>query len=72
MSGESTPVLSGAIPAFEMFMSAWEKAVEENPHLKPLIDPGLSWAYQYYGRMDRTRAYIVSMHKHVCVCKIFS
>jgi len=28
MSGETTPVLSGVIPAFEMFMSTWEDLAE--------------------------------------------
>lgn len=63
MSGERTPVLSGAIPAFEMFMTKWEKIACDFPQLKPLVEPGLEWAYRYYGRMDRTRAYIVAMCK---------
>jgi hypothetical protein len=61
MSGEGTPILSGAIPAFEMFMTKWEKLGNEHPHLKPFIKPGLDWAYRYYNRMDRTTAYIVAM-----------
>jgi hypothetical protein len=63
MSAEKTPILSGAIPAFEMFMSSWEKLAKEHPHLKPLIDPGLEWASIYYAKMDRTRAYIIAMCK---------
>jgi hypothetical protein len=61
MSGERTPILSGAIPAFEMFMTKWEKINQEHPNLKRLVWPGLEWAYKYYGRMDRTRAYIIAM-----------
>lgn len=61
MSGESRPILSGSIPAFETFMTQWEKLGKENPHLKPFIQPGLEWAYKYYNRMDRTTAYIVAM-----------
>lgn len=63
MSGESMPILSGAIPAFEMFMTKWEKLGAEHPHLKPFIQPGLDWAYKYYKRMDRTSAYIIAMCK---------
>jgi hypothetical protein len=63
MSGENTPILAGAIPAFEMFMTGWEKAAEDHTHLANLIQPGLDWAYLYYGRMDRTRAYIIAMCK---------
>lgn len=61
MSGESNPILSGAIPAFETFMSAWEKFSQGNPHLQHIVQPGLDWAYQYYAKMDRTRAYVVAM-----------
>jgi hypothetical protein len=63
MSGEKTPILSGAIPAFETFMSSWEKLGKEHRRLKPLIKPGLDWAYMYYGRMDRTKAYIIAMRE---------
>ena len=57
------PILSGAIPAFEMFMTKWEKLGVECPRLKPFIQPGLDWAYKYYKRMDRTTAYIIAMCK---------
>ncbi|KAF9495317.1 hypothetical protein BDN71DRAFT_1364148, partial [Pleurotus eryngii] len=33
MSQECTPVLAGAIPAFEMFMASQEKLGTMNPHL---------------------------------------
>jgi hypothetical protein len=66
MSNERLPILSGAIPSFEMFMSKWEQVVEApgNDRLKHLVQPGLELAYEYYGRMDRTRAYIVAMCKY--------
>jgi len=60
MSSERTPILSGAIPAFEMFMTKWEK-IANIEHLKPLVEPGLEWATRYYRRMDDTRAYVISM-----------
>jgi len=63
MSGEKTPILSGTIPAFEMFMTKWEKLSDEHPHLQPFIQKGLDWAYMYYARMDRTRAYVIAMCK---------
>jgi hypothetical protein len=63
MSGESHPILSGAIPAWEQFMTTWEKLSDEQPHLAPLIKKGLDWAYLYYGRMDHTRAYVIAMCK---------
>jgi len=61
MSGESTPILSGAIPAFEQFMTKWEVLANRHPHLKPWVDVGLQWATMYYAHMDGTCAYIVTM-----------
>jgi hypothetical protein len=63
MSGESSPLLSGAIPAFELFMTRWEKLKEEKPHLMQFIDKGLDLAYKYYKQMNHTHAYIVTMCK---------
>ena len=63
MSAESHPILSGAIPTFEQFMTTWEQLRDEHPHLSPMITRGLEWAYKYYGRMDHTRAYVVAMCK---------
>jgi hypothetical protein len=61
MSSESTPILAGAIPSFEMFMTKWEMLAEKFPRLEKWISIGLTWATKYYGRMDRTNAYIISM-----------
>lgn len=65
MSGERTPILCGAIPAFEMFMTTWEDMVEKHRNLKQLIQPGLNVAYEYYNRMDRTRAYAITMRQQI-------
>lgn len=61
MSQEKNPVLAGAIPAFEMFMTTWEKLGEQNSHLKRWTDLGLKWATKYYNRMDNTKAYVIAM-----------
>ncbi|OBZ73092.1 Zinc finger BED domain-containing protein 4 [Grifola frondosa] len=58
MSGERTPILSGTIPSFEMFMTRWEKLGKKAWHL---TDVGLKWAAKYYSRMDGTPAYIIAM-----------
>jgi hypothetical protein len=63
MSGERTPILCGTIPAFEVFMTRWEKAAKKFPNLKRYIKPGLEWAYMYYDRMDLTGAYVIAMRK---------
>jgi hypothetical protein len=63
MSAESMPVLSGAVPSFEIFMTRWEKLRTKYPELKPWVDVGLKWAEKYYTRMDDTDAYVVAMCK---------
>jgi len=67
MLGKKTPLLCGSIPAFELFMSKWEKLADDNPHLEELIRPGLKWAEKYYSCMDCTSAYIITMRKHFCL-----
>jgi hypothetical protein len=37
--------------------------MEDRPNLARFIKPGLDWAYMYYARMDRTRAYIIALCK---------
>ncbi len=65
MSAESMPVLSGAVPSFEIFMTRWEKLRTKFPKLKPWVDVSLQWAEKYYNRMDDTDAYVVAM------CELF-
>ena len=48
MSGESTPILCGAIPAFEMFMSKWDQIIEvfdTGSRLVTYAQAGLEWAH---------------------------
>jgi hypothetical protein len=48
MSSDTNPVLAGSIPAFEIFMTSWERLAERHPQLKGWIDVNLGWANQYY------------------------
>jgi len=43
MSKEKTPVLAGAVPSFEHFMTSWERLAEKNQHLVPAIKVGLKF-----------------------------
>jgi hypothetical protein len=63
MSSEKNPVLAGAVPSFERFMSVWEDlaADESMQDVAPAIQAGLKRAYKYYNRMDRTSAYVINM-----------
>lgn len=65
MSSENTPILAGAIPAFELFIASW-KAMLNDPDLqseniRTIIRPGLAIADKYYNKMADTDAYIISM-----------
>jgi hypothetical protein len=61
MAKEATPVLSGAIPSLELFMSKWEALTETHPNLQPFIEAGLVKAREYYSKMDLTRAYVIAL-----------
>ncbi|CAA7261627.1 unnamed protein product [Cyclocybe aegerita] len=61
MCGEQTPILVNAIPAFEMFMTAWERLGEKFPHLEPYTKVGVEWAVKYYNKMDLTKACVIAM-----------
>lgn len=61
MSNEKNPVLAGAIPTFERFMTSWEKLRDQQPMLAPAINAGLKVARKYYSKMDDTHAYVVAM-----------
>ena len=61
MSSERTPILSGTIPAFELFMTAWEELGEKHPRLARWTKVGVEWAVKYYSKMDQTWAYVIAM-----------
>lgn len=63
MSREKNPVLAGAIPTIERFMTGWERLAVKKPELAPAIQVGLDVANKYYKKMDDTKAYVVAMCK---------
>ncbi len=65
MSSESTPVLSGAIPAHEMFMTRWEFIHDNVANTSEWAKVGLFWATEYYCRMDLTTAYVIAMCRFI-------
>jgi len=64
-------MLAGVLPSFEMLMTHWEKLAKDMPNLKKYIQPGLDSAYEYYSRMDQTKAYIVAMCMFLCYHRFF-
>lgn len=63
MSSESTPILSRALPYFEMFMSRLTELGKEHKILKPWTDLVEQWANKYYIKMDETNAYVITLCK---------
>jgi hypothetical protein len=63
LSEEENPVLAGVIPAFEMFLSKWDKLAIQKPWLKPWIDVGISWVVKYYQRLDASDANVIAICK---------
>jgi hypothetical protein len=61
MSAKWTLILSGAIPAFEMFMMAWEQLGKKHPWLERWMNIGIEWAKKYYTKMDKTDVYVIVM-----------
>jgi len=47
-------------------MTNWE-IMAKNPTMAGLVKPGLDLAYDYYSRMDRTKAYVIAMRKCLCL-----
>lgn len=70
MSAENTPVLAGALPAFELFVDSWMTMVKDVDLIKEnvvqFIKPGLTIAKKYYNRFGDINAYIISM----CMCSV--
>ena len=66
MAKEATPVLSGAIPSLELFMTKWELLAEKHASLQPFIEAGLAKAREYYKKMDLTQAYVVALGESFC------
>ncbi|KAJ7463111.1 hypothetical protein B0H11DRAFT_2241093 [Mycena galericulata] len=64
MSAENTPVLAGALPAFELFVDSWKTMVKDADLIKEnvvqFIKPGLTIAKKYYNRFGDTDAYIIA------------
>ena len=61
MAKEATPVLSGAVPSLELFMTKWERLVSKCENLRPFLKAGLDKAREYYIKMDLTSAYVIAL-----------
>ncbi|KAJ7483095.1 hypothetical protein B0H11DRAFT_1723367, partial [Mycena galericulata] len=70
MSSQNTPILAATIPAFELFLSAWEAMKDdedlEEENVASIIRPGLNLAKSYYKKLGDSNAYIIAM----CECSL--
>ncbi|KAJ6537028.1 hypothetical protein B0H19DRAFT_1079405 [Mycena capillaripes] len=71
---ENTPVLAGALPAFELFVDSWKTMVKDTDLIKEnvvqFIKPGLTIAKKYYNRFDDTDSYIIAMSRDIIIAKV--
>lgn len=65
MSSENTPILAGAVPAFELFIASWKAMLNDtdlrSENIGKFLRPGLAIAEKYYNKMADTDAYIIAM-----------
>ncbi|KIK28759.1 hypothetical protein PISMIDRAFT_50748, partial [Pisolithus microcarpus 441] len=68
MSSESRPILSKAVPAFEMVILRWQALAKHAPHCGAIINAGLDQAKQYYQQMGHMTAYCIVMFVDPTIC----
>ncbi|KAJ3572595.1 hypothetical protein NP233_g2975 [Leucocoprinus birnbaumii] len=61
LSGEKTPILSEAIPAFEAMSYKWKQQQASYPEVASIIQAGIDKLAVYQQRAETVPAYIVSM-----------
>ncbi|THV00111.1 hypothetical protein K435DRAFT_623206, partial [Dendrothele bispora CBS 962.96] len=61
LSGEATPTLSGAIPAFEAVISRWKTMQDDIPTMSYVIEAGIDKLESYTERISDTPAYMLAM-----------
>lgn len=73
MSGEQTPVLGGALPAFETFIAQWKamSTSPDHPQLCAFLKEGLSSAAKYHECMRANDTYVYAMCKLVIIFSTF-
>ena len=54
MSGENTPTLCYATPAFAKFIEVWSQLIEDHPEWTDIIQPGLDKLEDYQERATET------------------
>ncbi|KAK6992491.1 ribonuclease H-like domain-containing protein, partial [Favolaschia claudopus] len=65
LSGEKTPTLGNALPAFEAMISQWEKQKAQYPEATHIIQQGIDKLTTYRERVENVPAYILSMRQFI-------
>ncbi|KAK7030041.1 hypothetical protein R3P38DRAFT_2775478 [Favolaschia claudopus] len=65
LSGEKTPTLGNALPAFEAMISQWEKQKAQYPEATHIIQRGIDKLTTYRERVENVPAYILSMRQFI-------
>lgn len=69
LAGQNLPTLCDFISEIEVLMTEWETMKQDAPETKDAIVKGLGKVVEYYKRMDKCTAYVISMCKcSVCNC----
>lgn len=61
MSAENVPMLGAVVPAFEQFISRWERVASMIPRCEAFVRPGLEYASECYGRLQNNNSYLIAM-----------
>ncbi|KAF9514104.1 hypothetical protein BS47DRAFT_1275282, partial [Hydnum rufescens UP504] len=61
MSGKATPILSGALPAFQSLQNQWQDHAIANKDILEYVFEGMEWLNKYHEKAGKTRAYVVTM-----------
>jgi hypothetical protein len=56
MAGETTPILSGTLPAFQSLQDQWQEHVTSNPDMLSYILEGMTWLSKYHEKAGKTHA----------------
>ncbi|KAF9504869.1 hypothetical protein BS47DRAFT_1307483 [Hydnum rufescens UP504] len=63
MTGEATPTLSSALPAFQCLQDRWEDHAGKHPDMAKHILGGMERLDKYHEKAGRTRAYVIALGK---------
>ncbi|KAF9223009.1 hypothetical protein BS17DRAFT_767389 [Gyrodon lividus] len=63
ITSKHTPLLSGALPAYEMFLEWWKHTLSSttNPQFSPILSEGVAYAEQYHQLMHGNSTYVIAM-----------